>query len=244
MATARVSESLWTCNKRWALETWIARSGHKCPPARARQPMSGAECVCRILAWMDQRCRPDGSLTDVDVDEIEFAAGWTGEPGVLCTGLTFTGWIDKTPEGMLWHDYGGFNGTTLRDRLKKRAGRPGTGRGHRSDLVGDNVGDKVRDEVGASGSGSGSGSGVRVPGGQDPDGPVGPRRGRNGETDHGARPPDSRGALQETLRRDALEADAAKAKADAWLTSHPGSALSDYRRASCGGSALPTADAR
>lgn len=170
MATARISESLWTCSKRWELEAWLVKAGHKWPAHRSRQPMCAAECICRILAWMDARCRPDGSLADVDVDAVELAGGWAGDQGLLCEALVRTGWIDQTPLGMFWHDYGSFNGMTLRDRLKKQGNRPGTGRGFRSDLVGvkegDTVGDKVGDEVGdkqgASGSGSGSGSVVRV----------------------------------------------------------------------------------
>ena len=171
MATARISESLWTCAKRWLLEAAVERSGHRWSAARLRAPMCAAECVARLLAQLDARCHPDGSMADMDAEHVEFIAGWTGKPGVLTEALIRTGWIDQTEAGMFWHDYGSFNGSTLRDRLKKRALRPGTGRGHRADLRGDKVGDKVGDEVGevggdevgASGSGSGSGSGVRSP---------------------------------------------------------------------------------
>ena len=163
MATARISESFWTCTKRWETEIWIQKAGHKWPSPRSRQPMSAAECIGRILAWMDARCIPSGSLEDVDVAAVEFAAGWSGDEGLLVQALVENGWIEQRATGMFWHDYGSFNGITLRDRLKKRGKRPGTGQGFRSDKVGDKqrdeVGDKVVDEVGASGSGSGSGSG-------------------------------------------------------------------------------------
>ena len=45
--------------------------------------MSGAECVCRILAHLDARGIPDGSIVDLDVEAVEIIAGWTGQPGVL-----------------------------------------------------------------------------------------------------------------------------------------------------------------
>jgi hypothetical protein len=118
--------------------------------------MSGAECVCRILAWLDQRSDPRGDISQCQPEDVELAAGWTGGEGVLYAALVSTGWIDEEGLERRWHDYGSFNGNTIRDRNKKRGLRPGTGRGHRSDLAGDEVGDKVGDKVGASGSGYGS----------------------------------------------------------------------------------------
>lgn len=75
--------------------------------------MSGAECVCRILAHLDARGLPDGNMVDLDVEAVEIVAGWTGAPGVLCDALIKTAWIDSTADGMFWHDYSSFNGVTL-----------------------------------------------------------------------------------------------------------------------------------
>lgn len=192
MATARISESLWTCSKRRALEARLKKDGHRWPDGRSGAPMCAAECVARVLAVLDSRSRPDGDMTDLDAEAVESAAGWDGKPGRLVDALVACGWIDATPAGMFWHDYGAFNGMTIRDRLKKRnargvyrgveqhsrtAGQPG---GHDTDKQGDAKGDKlgdaagdaagevVGDEVGAYGSGSGSGSGVRVQAREDP----------------------------------------------------------------------------
>jgi hypothetical protein len=149
MATARISESLWTCSKRWAAEAAIEKAGHVWLPVRSRQPRCVGECLCRILAWMDSRSRSDGDLTDADADAIEFAAGWTGDPGLLARVLVETGWIDKTDRGMYWHDYGAYNGLVIRDRNKKRG-----------DRLGDKVGDRQGDKLGASGMGMGLGIGL------------------------------------------------------------------------------------
>jgi hypothetical protein len=122
MATARIAEGLWTCTKRWALEVAIEKAGHKWPHARARQPMSGAECLCRVLAWMDARGDSRGDLSDATPDDIEFAAGWVGAPGVLYAALTGTGWIDRQGEATVWHDYAAYNSLAL---ARKEAGRRG-----------------------------------------------------------------------------------------------------------------------
>jgi hypothetical protein len=150
---------MWNCTKRWALEAALTKAGHRWQGHRARQPMSGAECLCRILAWLDQRSDPTGDISDCQPEDVELAAGWTGKEGALYAALVATKWVDEEGLSRRWHDYGSFNGNTIRDRNKKRGLRPGTGRGHRSDLERD----EVRDDVGASGSGSGSGSGVLVP---------------------------------------------------------------------------------
>lgn len=133
---ARIVEGLFTCRKRWALEAAVAKTGHRW---RAPAPMCAAECVARILCWLDDRCDPKGRIHDATADDVELAAGWVGKPGALVEALVSTGWIDRTPAGMEWHDYGSLNRITLSDRLKKQGKRgtdggtkEGTGRGTRN----------------------------------------------------------------------------------------------------------------
>lgn len=116
MATARISESLWTCAKRRALESALRKAGHRWPDGRTSAPMSGGECLARILALLDGRGHSDGDMRDLDAEAIESAAGWDGKPGALLKALVDTGWIDATDEGPFWHDYGAFNSLAMSRR--------------------------------------------------------------------------------------------------------------------------------
>lgn len=168
---ARIVEGLFTCRKRWALEAAVAKSGHRW---RAPAPMCAAECVARILCWLDDRGDPKGRIHDATDDDVELAAGWVGKPGALVEALVSTGWVDRTPAGMEWHDYGSLNRLTLTDRLKKLdrdrrmspnsvGGRPrkrgdqtNHGKGdQRGDQTRDRTGDQRQDQRGASESESG-----------------------------------------------------------------------------------------
>lgn len=135
---ARIVEGLFTCLKRWELEEKLLEMGHKWPrnSVRNRAPLSAAECVIRILCWLDLRGDPLGRLHGVPPAEIERAAHWTGTPGTLVIALVATHWIDEDADGMRWHGYGSLNRLTLSDRNKKRAkrgdkttGKEGTGQG-------------------------------------------------------------------------------------------------------------------
>lgn len=163
---ARIVEGLFTCRKRWALEAAIAKTGHRW---RAPAPMSAIECVGRILCWLDDRGDPRGRFHDATADDVELAAGWVGKPGVLVDALVATGWIDREPAGMAWHDYGSLNRITLTDRLKKLdrdrrsspesvGGRPRKTGDQRGDQTRDQSGDQRQDQRGASESESGDSS--------------------------------------------------------------------------------------
>lgn len=152
---ARIVEGLFTCTKRWALEARLIADGHRWPrrPASERAPMSGAECICRILCWLDNRDDPHGRMYGVASSEIELSAQWTGVAGALVTALLDTEWIVRDAGGLRWHDYASLNRITISDRVKKRD--------KRGDAAGDKEGDKrhkVRDRTGASVSGSGDSS--------------------------------------------------------------------------------------
>ncbi len=153
---ARIVEGLFTCRKRWALEATVAKSGHRW---RAPAPMCAAECVARILCWLDDRGDPKGRIHDATDDDVELAAGWVGKPGVLVGALVSTGWIDRTPAGMEWHDYGSLNRLTLTDRIKKLGrdrrvspdsvgGRPRKSGDQTHPDNGDQTGDKQGDQRG------------------------------------------------------------------------------------------------
>lgn len=153
---ARIVEGVFTCRKRWELEAALLATGHRWKSPRG--PMSGAECVCRVLCWLDDRGDPKGRIHDATADEVELAAGWVGKPGVLVSALVKSGWIDETPAGMEWHDYGSLNRLTLTDRLKKQdrdrrkspdsvGGRPRKSGDRRGDQTGDKVGDQTGDQT-------------------------------------------------------------------------------------------------
>lgn len=143
---ARIVEGIFTCTKRWALEDALA-SVQKTRTKTARRmhvPMSAIEHVLRILCWLDNRGDPLGHLNDVTASDIARAAHFTGDPEAFVSALIATGWIDKTDDGMRWHDYGSLNRITLRDRQKKRMKRGD----RRGDRQGDRRGDQTRDQAG------------------------------------------------------------------------------------------------
>lgn len=161
MGTARVKDSAPLCAKRYDLERRLAKGGHRWPSGLKVLPgqaMSGFELVVRLWGWLDGRSDPSGRLHDVTPEDIEAAAGWDGQEGLLWACLLASRWIDKEEEGYRWHDYHMMNGLTIKDRNKKRDKR-GDARGDRmGDNQGDETGDAEGDKRGASGSGSGSGS--------------------------------------------------------------------------------------
>lgn len=149
MGTARVLESFWTCAKRRRTELALARAGHRWPTDPARGPMSAAECLARILAFLDGRDDSTGSLNDVSDEELEVEAGWTGRPGLLARTLLELGWLDVTDAGRCWHHYEACNSRTITGRLRNRALRNRRRNDPRNE---------PRDCGPTSGSGSGSGS--------------------------------------------------------------------------------------
>lgn len=49
--------------------------------------------------------RPDGNLSGLDVDDIEIAAGWAGEPGAFVDTLSALGFLDGEPGAFRVHDW-------------------------------------------------------------------------------------------------------------------------------------------
>jgi hypothetical protein len=129
MGTARLIESFWTCRKRYRLERWLVKHGHrwsKHDAARVGEPLSAADCCGLILSWLDSRDDPHGYLPEQDaVEEVELAAAWAGKSGLLWEGLVATDWIVERDGRWQWHDYAAVNAMTIRGRLKKRGQRGG-----------------------------------------------------------------------------------------------------------------------
>jgi hypothetical protein len=130
VATARIVDSFWTCAKRRRTERYLAAAGHRWPADPGAGPMSGAECIGRLLAMLDGRGDPRGSLEGLDDAEIELEAGWVGEAGLLVRTLVECGWIDVAPDGSRrWHDFGSFNSRVLTLRAHaSEAGRTSAAR--------------------------------------------------------------------------------------------------------------------
>lgn len=125
MATARILDAFWLSSKRRRLERFLAQAGHRWPDDPARGPMCGGECIARALAFLDGRGDPAGSLAGLDDGDLELEAGWNGKPGLLVQALVECGWIDVTPDGRWWHDFGAFNAKAIAARKNgAQGGRP------------------------------------------------------------------------------------------------------------------------
>lgn len=77
-------------------------------------------CLLRLWCWAREN-RPDGILSNMDDDDIEIAAGWSGEIGAFIIGLRH-GWLD----GEQLHDWDEHQGWACgakarSDRAKKAA---------------------------------------------------------------------------------------------------------------------------
>lgn len=124
MANARIYSDFWTGTKRRKTELFLSKAGHKWPLDPARGPMSAAECIGKIWAFMDLREDPAGDLSDLSDDDLELEAGWVGRAGLLIKALASCGWIEpsQTGKGWRWHDYGAFNSKTFIVRENGRGG--------------------------------------------------------------------------------------------------------------------------
>jgi hypothetical protein len=168
-------ESFWTCTKRWKLERLLEQRGHRWPKASQTRyaPLCGAECVGRILAWLDTCDDPHGTLPGTEPrEDVELAAGWEGKPGLLWDALVGAGWVVQAAGAWRWHDYAALNGFVIQARNRKRRERDGMRdvsrdgeRDEQRDQPRDGVRDGERDMSRSSsrtgiGSGSGTGSGT------------------------------------------------------------------------------------
>lgn len=60
--------------------------------------------VLSLWLWVATHC-PDGNLNSYDWEDIELAAGWTGEPGQWYQAAVQRRLLDETPQGTQVHDW-------------------------------------------------------------------------------------------------------------------------------------------
>jgi hypothetical protein len=70
--------------------------------------------------WWVAEHRPSGNLHKVDPWRIGDAAGWAGDDLVFLYALEVTGFIDRTTEGMVVHDWADWSGPKVRQQRKDR----------------------------------------------------------------------------------------------------------------------------
>ena len=61
-------------------------------------------CLLRLWMWAAEN-RPTGKLTGMDSEDVELAAGWTGDDGVFFRALTDCRWMDVTDDGLMLHGW-------------------------------------------------------------------------------------------------------------------------------------------
>lgn len=102
---------------------------------------------------------PDGDLSHLDAEDIAGSAGWMGEPEAFVDALTDARWIDKTPAGLVIHEWEEHQGQSFRQRVneaaKKRKQRAASGEKWGSWLS--NEGDAVGTPAGQDGDINGTG---------------------------------------------------------------------------------------
>lgn len=69
----------------------------------------GFESLLRLWCWAAQY-RPDGALSGMDEEDIEIAAQWSGEPGMLVAVLQALRLVDKEECSFVLHDWKEHNG--------------------------------------------------------------------------------------------------------------------------------------
>ncbi|MFD2206621.1 hypothetical protein [Kiloniella antarctica] len=66
----------------------------------------GAFCLTQLWCWAAEN-RPKGDLAGLDIDDIEIAAGWTGEEGKFHAAILGT-WLDEDLKLHTWEDHQGY----------------------------------------------------------------------------------------------------------------------------------------
>jgi hypothetical protein len=69
-----------------------------------RAGLEGVRSLQILWSWAAVN-RSNGSLSGMDGEDIELAADWTGDIGMLIKALEELHWIDKTDEGYVLHDW-------------------------------------------------------------------------------------------------------------------------------------------
>ena len=66
--------------------------------------VDGVHSLLRLWCWAASY-RPKGHLDDLDNEDIEIAAKWSGENGIFVAALIACGFLDKTENGFVLHDW-------------------------------------------------------------------------------------------------------------------------------------------
>jgi hypothetical protein len=77
---------------------------HKTVKLTRRLGVAGAWSFLHLLAFVAQN-RPKGQLDGMDAEDIEIAAGWSGEPGRLVAELQAIGFLDDATGVLSIHDW-------------------------------------------------------------------------------------------------------------------------------------------
>ena len=73
---------------------------------KLRRRLGDGAFIALIQLWIFvAQNKPSGQLTGMDVDDIEIAAGWTGEEGALVSELLTLRLLDETDDGYSVHDW-------------------------------------------------------------------------------------------------------------------------------------------
>lgn len=75
--------------------------------------------LCLFWLWCVDGTE-DGSLADLDAQDIADAAGWTGDPDVFMEAMISADFIERTPEGLEIHDWNDYIGRLLEQRKETR----------------------------------------------------------------------------------------------------------------------------
>ena len=75
--------------------------------------------LCLFWLWCVDGTE-DGSLADLDAQDIADAAGWTGDPDVFMEAMISAGFIEKEAGGLTIHDWDDYIGKLIAFREKER----------------------------------------------------------------------------------------------------------------------------
>ena len=75
--------------------------------------------LCLFWLWCVDGTE-DGSLADLDAQDIADAAGWTGDPDVFMEAMIASEFIERSPEGLAIHDWNDYIGRLISFREKER----------------------------------------------------------------------------------------------------------------------------
>ena len=95
---------------------------HKTAKLIRRIGKDGMWSLICLWAYTAQN-RPDGTLTDLDADDIAIAAKWDGDPDKFISTLVEVGFLDQTDDGLIVHDWTKHNGYASSANIRSEAAR-------------------------------------------------------------------------------------------------------------------------